>query len=704
MLRFSFLDRPAIWGDESATLGRVCGDYQDLLDRLQYDGFGSLHYQLYWWIKQGFPLGFETKIEPTRPMEAMRRRPTPGDSPPPKEKRWLYPRYPIVKDGVFMSPFVMRFVPALAGTLMVPAMYWLAVQLSNRRVALITATLTTFSAYFLVYSRDAKMYMHLWFCMVLSVGCFLWWLRCARSNDPEAPNPNFIYRRIAWLGWVASAIAACGLHATGMVVLGIETLIFVTHLLFHLRQWKRIFTFLLGVAICASVPLVHYFKFSHFIDRVEEHGFGETGIWWVQMYNQQRGGLDLIKFTASAFATSWEWPRESQVAAVPVKTFRFFSLGCMVLLGALIIALLPWRWRRPSPQLSPGVSGEAENAPIRLIAVFWLCAWLVLPAYAMYCRSIKEFVSPTTWIMDASRWIGMQFAEHRTVSLCVLGALLGILLWSAFTHRRWKDFLFRIGALAAIGLLLFLGCLLVYVVMHRRYEAAMATTRQWESVWMPRYVGYLAPAMMILAAMLIARLPTVWVRGAVLAIFIGINLTNYSWRLIESEPPTDRIAQDIIASQPAQTNFRAYVQVRHGGGAPGSGGVPSVAWNYYMITYGGVRVSPLHLRGPTGAVESLITPRYNVNPQFIQNDLRRNPQIDHVVTWDKLLPDWVDVNKTDRLRSLLQNNWRRVDEQVYDVYDHWTWMPLFSARRREYVRYAMPATQPAARPATTTRN
>ena len=45
ILRFSFLDRPAIWSDEAMTHARICGSYQDLLDVLQFNGFVPLHYE-----------------------------------------------------------------------------------------------------------------------------------------------------------------------------------------------------------------------------------------------------------------------------------------------------------------------------------------------------------------------------------------------------------------------------------------------------------------------------------------------------------------------------------------------------------------------------------------------------------------------------------------------------------------------------------
>src|SRR5678816_2634989 len=47
-LRFSFMHRPLLWGDDAYTVYRTHADYQAMLDILQYDGFTPLHYELYW--------------------------------------------------------------------------------------------------------------------------------------------------------------------------------------------------------------------------------------------------------------------------------------------------------------------------------------------------------------------------------------------------------------------------------------------------------------------------------------------------------------------------------------------------------------------------------------------------------------------------------------------------------------------------------
>jgi len=165
VLRFICLDRPSIWGDEAATFGRASGTFYELMERLQVAGFAPVHYELVWWIGQ----------------------------------------------HTILTPFVMRLVPAITGTLMIPAMYWLAAQLIGRRAALLTALLTATSAFLLNYSRDAKMYSPFWLFATVNVAALLWWLR--------------VRTPLSWCLWIASGTAMVGFDALGWITIAIELLI-----------------------------------------------------------------------------------------------------------------------------------------------------------------------------------------------------------------------------------------------------------------------------------------------------------------------------------------------------------------------------------------------------------------------------------------------------------------------------------------------
>ncbi len=355
-LRFFKLDQPAIWGDEALTYSRICGSYQDLIDVLQFDGFVPLHYELYQWIAAGMPTRGKIEQEATHPNVTALRifAPRAAKSQPtsqPATKRVLVGEHPLVPDGVKMTPAVMRLVPAIAGTLEVAAIYFLAVQIASRRVALTTALIAACSAYLLNYSRDAKMYMHFWLFCTLSVACLLWWLR--------------VRTRLAWLCWVAASLAMCGLHAGGGVVLGVELIIFlsrdrqwwmpgiiflggffaigllggqttffkaqfddrwlaagaalvigiVVYLMQRRRRWGVAIFFVLGMCVILSGVGGYYLNFNRFKQDIDEGDWRrDSRIGWVEEYNRGRDGGDLVGYAATSFLMSWEWtmPQEEQ--------------------------------------------------------------------------------------------------------------------------------------------------------------------------------------------------------------------------------------------------------------------------------------------------------------------------------------------------------------------------------------------------------
>ena len=188
-LRFYSIDKPSIWGDEAATWRRISGSYQQLVDELRSAGFMPGAYLLDWWIKEGFPVwGHYEYAPPTNRPElegGWFRRVFEGRDPARSARMAWTPSVRLVPGGITPTPLVMRFVPALCGTLMVPAMYFLASRLVSRRTALLTALFTCCSAYMLNYSRDAKMYMQLWFFATLHVGCLLWWLEAYKRRPRE---------------------------------------------------------------------------------------------------------------------------------------------------------------------------------------------------------------------------------------------------------------------------------------------------------------------------------------------------------------------------------------------------------------------------------------------------------------------------------------------------------------------------------------
>lgn len=347
VLRFSALDRPSVWGDEAATYGRVGGTYQELLDQLADSSFPPVHYDAEWWIAQGMPY-WGTFADPKDSDGPRTFTPTKFLAPDHRA-----PGAAIADHRITLKPFALRFIPALAGTLFVPSLFFLAVQLFGRRVAILAAVLACFSAYVLVFSRDAKMYMQFWLFVTLHVACALWWVRTRRA--------------LPWACWVLCGLMMVGLHGSGFAILLIDALIILTlpprswlgwihgpgvglwnaailparaygtfrrrrgkgdgtgwHRIavWRRRAWRRfqmpaIVPVVVGVLIAASAgwgPLGFYSTFSQKIKRVAEQDpkqvdIGELGIGWIEPYNRGRTLPDYLLYTVSAYLTGWEWPR-----------------------------------------------------------------------------------------------------------------------------------------------------------------------------------------------------------------------------------------------------------------------------------------------------------------------------------------------------------------------------------------------------------
>src|SRR5688572_23879340 len=553
VLRFMFIDRPPLWGDDGFTFMRVCGTYQQMLDALQDWGFAPLHYELLWWI------GRQTTL----------------------------------------TPFYMRLVPAITGTLMVPAMYWFGRELVDRKVGLVAALFAATSAYLLNYSRDAKMYMPFWFFAALNFACLLWWLRTRGG--------------VAWWSWVASGVAMLGLNMIGAVVLGIELAavvlarraywtslgkllllipwVPVTLLNGTLRlvgagpqerppldwwfnramsnfRWPPLALFVLGAAIMFVGPYGYYTHFNRYKEKIENRGGGleAGGLGWINTYNRGRDALDLVAFTTTAHLYSWEWPRYDEklriddAKEINPRALRWLKIAGVAILGVLALGLFPWprawtAFRPTEPAAPPRVWPWS-----RALAVVVL--WIVVPAYAFYCASVPGFRSPlevianvaledlarVDWptVYDVAWWpfegkgfwaklsvawpaFASQFAPSNlrrpTGALqwaMLVTAALGALAALYFSGRSVRERAYKLTILVTIALAVYVLCWFVYLLYVQKYRG---------SVWMPRYLGFAWPALALAVAVLLLRLPTRPLRWAAVALLVGVNLSVFGARL-----------------------------------------------------------------------------------------------------------------------------------------------------------------------------
>jgi 4-amino-4-deoxy-L-arabinose transferase-like glycosyltransferase len=521
ILRFVRLSHPPLLFDEAATYTRVVGSFRELVDILRFDGFAPLHYELYWLLARVTTL----------------------------------------------TPTVMRLIPALAGTAMIPAMYFLARQVASRRVATLASAITAFSAYLLVYSRDAKMYMHLWLFATLFVATLLWWIR----GSPPC-------RRLAWLAWVAAASAMNGLHALGLCVVGAALVIVLTH---PLLTKRKLTAALIGLTLSCSGLAGHYAFFNRWGSEIRDAGWRRSGLDWIGQRNREFSKPFLMWDTAASWLLAYRSPRPP---IDPPKRVVTPVVIVSSVLGALLVAgALPWprRLRDDDPDDAPMPARHGRGA-------IWMAAWAGLPC-------------------------------------------LGFAIVS-----------FGFG----------------------------------KDVWNARYLAVVWPAVAILVAISIQRLPMPWLRAGAIAVLIGANLVQYGLRLsVSSAAPVDHAAADVAAAERSGGRVVTVVAVDEDSkdqGLGSGGGIFDYPGRYYLSLALHATHAPLALRSePAKALFPIRT-----ELPALSRATRT------VIVWTDGPPP---IAKDDPMPARLGPGWHRKRSDEHAVRDFWCWRRMFRCTRSEYI-------------------
>lgn len=638
-MRFAWLGRPCLWGDEALVYWRTCGTYGQLLQPLHADGFPPLHYELFWLIVRAA-----------------------GGTP---------------------GPVAMRAVAAVCGTLLVPAVYFVASQMWPARPALTAAAFTAGSAFALFYSRDAKMYAEAWLSMTVGVGCLLWWLRTGRAT--------------AWLGWVAAGAAAGGFQTLALVgAVGLAPLLLLTQRRAH---WRQGLLCLAGTGLIAAGPVGYYARFNVWTENVTDKGWDASGLAWVPMYNFGRSGPDQLRYLATTFLTGWEWPRlASAVPAswwqpppapdgkwihwstpfvhVPLRQTQLLTTAAMVVALILVAGMLPWRTARDLVRPTPAdLAPDAGRPEPAWRATLWLCAWIGLPVYGFYCRSMAGFETPAELL-----GLAPHFTAWMTASVVVA---IGLVVAVCFRSTRASAI--RLLQTTAVFVALVAAAQGMGVAMASAARAAAEQGRPWASVWVPRYLGFVWPGVAIGVGVLIDRLPTRSGRASALAIVLAANLAMFAFRLTgPTEPPVDRMAADVWAGQPPSDTLTWTRLTDHSWSqiGPGDGNLFSDPGRFYLQQFARRPLSPTLFKASLG------TFHFNRGDPVYGVPATLGPGVRKVIVWEQF--DRPPVETDDLLPRL--PGWHRTNDESFAIHDVWTTQDHGWYRRREYQR--LPATRP----------
>lgn len=685
LLRFAWLDRPVLWGDEAATWARTCGTFREMLATNRGDGFVPLHYELYW------ALG----------------------------KLWK------------LTTWRMRLVPAIAGTLMVPAMYFLARQLVHARTSLLVALLTAVSAYLLNYSRDAKMYEEFWLFATLHVACLLWWLRGAGG--------------VGWWAWVACGVGVVGLQSIGWLLAPVDLLIFLTY-----RRWRfgwrpllRWGLFWAALMIMAAGPIVYYQYYNNWVQRSgglapgvggETSGaWTQSGISWIVMQNCDRADLRLVRDSATAFLFGYSRAEEDTYSGEPEIPAWVLNTAWGALAGIVVVLLMgTLRW----PGL-PKATLTADPLWGSWRTVLWLAFWLVFPAYGFfYCRSVPYPLAPHHWFLGIARFVAWNIlwalpicigliliARSRRGAVLILAwALIGLLAsmlalsigrgkaqwylelmdlasrpwiiiglsavalamsWSAMPgagagagrgHRK-----IGLGVVALVLLGLCEGTWWTWEMLRRSADRQGA---DWQSMWMPRYLAVVWPALAITIAVAIGRLPSRFLQVIVVLCFCALNLGQHVAHIyLDNEPRLDLMAHDMVQGQ-RQGDVKVYVRDRPQIGAPGAGSVYDNVARYYLALELGGTYTPMDMH--RGNTQSMIAINWLFSAQGLANELRRSKTVNSVILWDKLSA--ARGESVGDIQDALGSDWAIRGQWSQEIWRHWNWQHLDTLRRLEFVR------------------
>ena len=252
----------------------------------------------------------------------------------------------------------------------------------------------------------------------------------------------------------------------------------------------------------------------------------------------------------------------------------------------------------------------------------------------------------------------------------------------------WWSSLAVHATLSAFAIAILVGLLVI---------AFLVVPPQADSVWMPRYLGFVWPAFAIAICVLIRRLPLLPVRWAAIVGLLLTNLVVFYHRMELGEPPTALIARDEIAAGDGR-NARVFSAViaRPQPGGPGTGGVVSISAAYYYLTMSGTSTTP------RGAFEfafrdKLATSIGPGRPNNLKATLQRDTSVTDAYVWAQLPMTAPEKEFESKIATTLAPDWISAEPMKrWTIYDHWTWKQLYVMERHHWKR--APTTRPTTGP------
>jgi hypothetical protein len=232
-----------------------------------------------------------------------------GDRQPPLYHLTLWATIRAFGDG----EFAVRLPSLIAGTLVIPAIYALGRELYDRRTGLIAAGFAAVSPLLIWYSQEVRMYE---FVALFGVLALLTQLRAIRK--PTMLN---------WAAYILATAALLWSHYFGLLLIGVQQLVFVGVLVQRRRSGEPVKPVALGFAYSAAVLVMQLVPLLVFANHQYEVTSAAAG--------SPSGTYDYLSFYSVLANMAWSlWGYQPDATTVLLAAmWPLFLLGSLVLLG-----------------------------------------------------------------------------------------------------------------------------------------------------------------------------------------------------------------------------------------------------------------------------------------------------------------------------------------------------------------------------------
>jgi hypothetical protein len=254
--------------------------------------------------------------------------------------------------------------------------------------------------------------------------------------------------------------------------------------------------------VISAAPTGYRLGFNRWGERIDEVGFAAgSGVGWVESYNKERTGPDLALFAATAHLFSWEWPtpsiQKSKPGIDPDLMHTFMIVGVALLVLMAIGALTNSQRHDDTAARRQGDQRILTLSPCHLVTLssswpplLWLGLWIIVPAYGVYCASMRDFASPSDWI----KAIGDLF-DHHWFLIAIEIALL-----AAISHF-WRALPRYLAAAIPIAAIVYLNAILLHEWPAKQWHTAYwpILSRWWDGILDPLVLSALIGILPVIA-------------------------------------------------------------------------------------------------------------------------------------------------------------------------------------------------------------